>query len=878
MFSKSRHEQEMADEFESHLQMHIEANVRAGMSPEEARRVALIRLGGLDQAKENYRDRRRLPMLEKLLQDIRYGARMLRKNPAFTTIAALTLALGIGANTAMFSVVNAVVLRPLPYKDPERLVLIKERIPMGGPSSIPVCAPDVIRFQRQNQVFDSVAAFRYRQADLSGGAEPERVLSDRVNANLFSTLGVQPVIGRTFTAEEDQPDHQLAILSYALWARRFGLSHEVIGKTVMLDRVPYKVIGVMPRNFIFPFRALNQGKEADLFVPMAFTKDELADEGENFNYSVVARLKPGVTLARANADVEAIAYHILQTYPAQFRDSVTLDAVVLPLSDQVVGKVRPLLFLLLGAVGFVLLIACANIANLFLTRAAGRQKEIAVRLALGAGRLRLFRQLAAESMMLALLGAGVGLILAIWMMQGLVGLMPVNIPRVHNIGLDLPVLAFTLMLAALTGLVFGVVPTIAASHTNLNTALREGGRSATQGPKHRWLRASLVVCEVALSMVLLVGAGLLLRSFERVIETNPGFEPDRVLTASLYLPSAKYNEDNQVRNFYRDLIERLEHMPGAKSAGASTDLPLEGGWNHVFTPEGYLPPPGANLNLSYHSIILGNYLQTMGIPLVRGRYFNEQDKIDSTPVLIVSESLARRFWPNQDPIGKRLKWGPAASNSSWLTIVGVVPDVKQGALDAETLPHTFEPYAQHHGGPSSLNIAIRAVGDPGSLASALHAAVWGIDRQLAVAQLRTMDQVVSESTAPRRFNLFLLSAFAALAMVLAAIGIYGVIANSVAQRTHEIGIRMALGARPVDVLRLVLGQGLRLTLLGVGIGIVGALGLTHFLTSLLFGVKPTDPATFLGVTVALVLVALLASYLPARRATKVDPMVALRYE
>ncbi|HEV2350546.1 MAG TPA: ABC transporter permease [Terriglobia bacterium] len=877
-FKRRWSERELADELESHLQMHIEDNLRAGSSAEEARRQALIKLGGLDQTKENVRDQRGIPMFETLMQDLHYGARMLRKNPGFTAVAILTLALGIGANTAMFSVVEAVVLRPLPYKDPEQLVLIKERIPLLGALPITVCAPDVIKFQRENHVFESVAGFRFRQADLSGGAEPQRVLADRVNANLFSLLGIQPVIGRTFTADEDQPGHQLAILSYGLWASRFGLTPEVLGRTVTLDRVPYTVIGVMPRSFVFPFPAMNQGKAADMFVPLAFTKDELSDVGDNFDYSVVARLKSGVTLARANADVEGIAHSILQTYPAQVRDLVKLGAVVLPLTHQVVGKVRTLLLLLLGAVGFVLLIACANIANLFLTRTAGRQREIAVRLALGAGRLRLFRQLAAESMLLALLGAGVGLVLAAWMMQAVVGLMPANIPRVHTIGMDWPVLAFTLTLAILTGLVFGVLPTLAASHADLNSTLKEGGRSAMGSRQHQWLRSALVVGEVALSLILLVGAGLLVRSFESVLETKPGFQPDHVLTASLYLPSAKYNEDQQVRNFYRELIARLERLPGAKMAGASTDLPLEGGWNHLFTPEGYQPPPGAGLNISYHSIILGNYLQTMGIPLLRGRYFTEQDKIDSTPVLIVSESLARRYWPNQDPIGKRLKWGPPASSDPWLTIVGVVGDVKQGALDAETLPHTFEPYAQHHGGPSSLNVALRAAGNPASLASALRATVWGIDRQLAVAQLRTMDQVMSESTAPRRFNLLLLAAFATVAIVLATIGIYGVIANSVAQRTHEIGIRMALGAQHQDVMRLVVGQGARLAGAGVILGILGALAMTRSMRSFLFGVRPTDPVTFAGVVLLLGSVAILASYIPARRATKVDPMVALRHE
>jgi len=678
LFRRSRVEQELSEELRFHLEKLIEDKVAKGMTREEGCYAALHELGGVEQIKEECRDMRRPNYLESSIQDLRYGLRMLAKNPGFTAVAVLTLALGIGANTAIFSVVDAVVLRPLPYKDPDRLVMVKERIPLVTPEPIPVCAPDVVQFQRQNQVFESLAAFRGGQFDLSGESEPERITAERVNASLFSLLGVQPLVGRAFTADEDQPGHSLAILSYALWKRRFGANPDAVGRTVRLDRQAYTVIGVMPRSFVFPLRGMDQGDAADVFVPMAFTRDELSDEGDNFNYSVLARLKPGIGLARANADADTIAYRILQTYPPQFRDRIKLEAVALPLSGQVVGGVRTLLLLLLGAVGFVLLIACANIANLVLTRAAHRQREIAVRLALGAGRLRLLRQLAAENLLLALAGAGLGLVLAFAIMQGLVRWMPANIPRVHAIGLDLAVLAFTLTLAVLAGLVFGVVPALAASRTDLNSTLKEGGRSAQQGRQHHHLRSVLVVAEVALSLVLLVGAGLLVRSFERVLATQPGFQPEHILTASLNLPGALYKQEQQIRSFYRDLMARLQELPGVKAVGASTDLPLQAGWNHVFTPEGYQPPRGAGLNLCYHSVILGDYLQTMGVPVLRGRYFTEQDTPASTPVLIVSESLAKRYWPNLDPIGKRLHWGPPESKDAWLTIVGVVGDVKQG--------------------------------------------------------------------------------------------------------------------------------------------------------------------------------------------------------
>ena len=878
LFRERAVERALDDELRSSVEILTQEKMEQGLSDSAARREALMELGGLEQVKEEVRAVRAGRMVENFARDVRFALRTLAKSPGFTTVAVLTLALGIGANTAIFSVVEAVVLRPLPYKHPSSLVMVKESIPLAGPEPIPVCAPDVIQFQRQNQVFEAVAAFRGGQFDLAGVGEPERITAERVNANLFSLLGVQPMLGRTFATQEDQPGQSLAILSYALWHRRFGADPGVIGRTVTLDRQPYTVIGVMPRNFVFPLQGMEQGNTTDVFVPMAFTREELAGEGDNFNYSVLARLKYGITLSRANADLNAIAYRILQTYPPQFRNRIKLSAVALPLGTKVVGKVRALLVLLLGAVGFVLLIACANVANLLLTRAAHRQREIAVRLALGAGRLRLFRQLAVENLLLALAGAGSGLLLAYAILRGMVGWMPANIPRVNAVGMNSSVLAFTLALAFLTGLIFGVAPALAASRPDLQSALKEGGRSAQQGPQRQRLRAALITAEAALSLVLLVGAGLLLRSFEHVLATEPGFQPEHVLTASLSLPEAQYKQPQQIRAFYHELMVRLRRLPGVMTVGGSTDLPLQAGWNHIFTPEGSQPSPGAGLNLCWHSVILGDYLRTMGVPLLRGRYFNDRDTPTSAPVLIVSESLAKRYWPNQDPIGKRLKWGPPESTDPWLTIVGVVGDVKQGPLDVPTVQHTYEPYAQDLVPASTLNVAVRAAGDPASLAASLRAAVLGLDRQLAVAQVRTMDEIISESTAQRRFSLYLLAAFAALAVVLAAIGIYGVISYSVAQRTHEIGIRVALGARRGDLLRQVAAQGLLLMGAGVGIGVLGALALTPFLASFLYEVRPTDPVTFISVSGILTAVGLLASYLPARRATKVDPMVALRYE
>ncbi len=753
------------------------------------------------------------------IRNFLFSYRMLRRRPSFTAIMALTLGLGIGANTAIFSVVDSVILNPLPYRNPEELMLVKGRIPKVTSDPIPLSAPDVLQFQRQSQTFKSLAAFRSINADFAGSGDPERIDAARVNANLFSLLGVHPMMGRDFTADDDQPGRLFVIVSYKLWQSRFGGSPDIIGRAVRINRQPYEVIGVMPPSFEFPVRGMGQGGAADLFVPIAFTPEELAAVGDNFSYSVLGRLNPGVSPAAANQELEAIARRILETYPAEIRSDLDLSAVALPLHDQVIGDSKQLLLLLFGAVAFVLLISCINVASLLLTQATDRQKEIAVRLALGAKRWQLLGQFATESMMLTLIGAGVGMALAYFTTDLLMLLMPSNIPRIHPVGLNLTVIGFTLGLAVLTGLIFGIVPALAASPSNLSAALNENTRSSTQGPRTRRVLGALVVTEVALAMVLLIGAGLLLRSFQRVLETDPGFQPDHVLTASLSLPEPQYGSETQIRTFYQQLMQRLQQLPGAKVTGASTNLPLEVSSNDVFTPEGSEPQSGAKLNICNSSIILGQYFQTMGVPLLRGRDFTEQDTKDSTPVVIVSQLIVERYWKNQDAIGKRLKLGPPDSNSPWLTVVGIVGDVKQGPLDAETTPHVYRPYSQEP--VRSLIFVARSVGEPASLAPTLRAAIWGLDPQLIMARVRTMEQVIQESTSPRRFNLFLLGAFAVLAMVLAAIGIYGVISYSVARRSHEIGIRMALGAHPSDIITLILRQGLLLLGMGVAIGVGG---------------------------------------------------------
>ena len=878
MFRKRRRDAELEEELAAHLEMLAEENEARGMAAEEARRAARVELGGAEQIKEAVRERRGVPWMESVWGDFRFALRMIGKRPGLAIFAVITLALGIGANTATFSVVNAVLLRGLPYKDPDRLVAIKEQVPLIRSLSMTVCAADVPVFRKQNQAFESIAAFRFNQADFSGHGEPQRVLADRVEANLFSVLGVHPILGREFTPEEDRPGSHLVILSYGMWQSHFGGQADAIGQTVELDREPYTVIGVMPASFVFPLPGMNEGNVARMFVPMGFTADEMGDVGDNFSYGVIGRMKAGVNIKAASADLARIAAGILQTYPPQDRDAIQLTAAAFPLREQIVGAVETPLLLLFGAVGFVLLIACANVANLLLAHATNRQREFAVRMAMGAGRARLVRQLAVESAVLAAMGGAAGLGLAVWMTKIVAKLLPADIPRVHPVAVDGAVLAFTFGIAMFTGLAFGIVPALIASRIDLNVSMKEGGPSAGRGPRNRRMRAGLGVVEVALSVVLLVGSVLLMRSLFHVLETRSGFRPEHVTAASLYLPPKKYERDNQVRGFYRDLLERLKQSPGVTEAGASTDLPLEGGWNHVFTVEGGNPTVGGDLPIAFHSIILGDYLQTMGIRLLQGRYFSANDTASVPPVLIVSESLAKQYWPNESPLGKRLKWGPAASSDPWMTIVGVVSDVKQRALETATLPHTYEPYEQHKGAPSSLNIAIRTQTVPEMSAAELRDAVWGIDRQLAVAQLRTMGEVISESTSGRRFNFSVVGAFTVFAVLLTAIGVYGVIGCSVAERTHEIGIRMALGATHRDVVAKVIKEGLLLALGGIGIGLAMTLLLARIVAGLLYGIAATDPLTLTAVCVTIAGVCVAASYLPARRAMRVDPMVALRHE
>ncbi|PYV39773.1 MAG: hypothetical protein DMG06_22235 [Acidobacteria bacterium] len=800
-----------------------------------------------------------------MLNDLRYAFRMLLKNPGFTSVAALTLALGIGANTAMVGVINGVLLRPLPFKDPARLVSVTDFVPQQN--SILVMDSDYFAWRRQNEVFEDMAAYTGRDLTLTGVGDPERLQAGKITASFLTVLGVKPLLGRGILAQEDRPGGpRVVLLSHALWQRRFGAEASVIGEILALDGNNYTVVGVMPADFEF----LDNIK-ADLFVPLALP-DNAGLAGRTVTLlNVIARLKPAVTLQRAESDLTTLNHRLQATYPVPFAQMMAgAQARVVPLHDKLVGNVRPSLLVLLGAVGFVLLIACANIANLQLARAVTRQKEIAIRSALGADRLRLARQFLTESVLLAALGGAAGILLAPWGVGLLRAFGPEDIPRLASVRIDSVVLLFTGIIVLSTGILFGLVAVLAASKISPNSSLKEGGTRTTSSHERHRLRGILVVCELALALVLLTGSGLLIRSFLRLTRIDPGFNPRNVLTLRLSLPLNRYREANQQRGFFQELIERVQALPGVSSVGVTSVLPTMG----ILMSAGVeiegrpVAPPGQGLSAAVETVSPAS----MGIPLVAGRFFDHQDTIAAPKVAIVNQSLARRFFPNESPIGRRLQVG----DEGWISVVGVVGDVRQFGLVTQPSPQIFVPYLQS---PAPfMALAIRMASDAPDLMAAARSQVKVIDNDLPVYDAATMEQRLWEAVGSQRFNMLVLGIFGGLALMLAAAGTYGVTAYSVAQRTHEIGVRVALGAQSSDVLRLVVGQGLVLTLIGVGIGLAATYPLTRVLSSMLYGVTATDPATFAAASVLLIGVALLANYIPARRATKVDPMVALRYE
>jgi putative ABC transport system permease protein len=805
---------------------------------------------------------------EEMIQDLRYGIRMLLKNPGFTLIAIFTLALGIGANTAIFSVVNAVVLRPLPYPEADRLVFVGHSWGGGLPHSI--SAPNYLDCRDQNRVFENTALIYSWTANLTGQGRPELLIGLQVSAGFFATLKTQPFLGRPFSPEDDRPGHdQVVIISYGLWQRRFGADPQIIGRQIMLDDKSYSVIGVTPAGFRF-----FTSREDEIIKPGAPPPFFLnRRRWETFN--MVARLKPGITMEQAQADLKAIAGRISQQYPGSFPPEVQWSLAAQPLQEYFFGKVHRPLFLLWSAVGLVLLIACANVANLSLARASTRRREFSVRLAVGASRARLIRQLLTESVCLSLIGGGLGCLLALWGISALVALDPTKVFQAVQVKVDGAVLWFSLGVSLLTGVVFGLLPAIHYSQANLAEAMKEAGRSASERFRLRSPKSILVISEVALSLLLLIGAGLLLRSFDKVLRVNPGFEPQGLLAFTVMLPEARYTTNAQINGFYQQAFAGIKAIPGVEAVGSTSNPPLSGSVARtVFVIEGRSYGP-AQEPLGTVSAVTPDYFMTMKIPLLAGRYFTELDTIGSPGVVIIDELLAQRYFAGENPIGRRISIG---GGRQWREIVGIVGHVKHDGLDEGQGDLQYYSPTYQGDQETGQRIVVRSRSDPLTLVSAVQDAIQKIDKDQPIFRVTSMMQNVRATTAQRRFLVLLLSIFAVTALALAAIGLYGVIAYSVSRRTHEIGIRMALGAQAADVLRLIIGQGLRLILIGIALGLAGALALTRMLADLLFDVSPRDPITFAAIPLLLVGVALLASYLPARRATKVDPMVALRHE
>jgi putative ABC transport system permease protein len=804
-------------------------------------------------------------------QDVRYALRQMRSKPGFTIIAILTLALGIGANTAIFSVVNAVLFRSLPFKDPDRLYMLLERTPRFPILSVSYL--NYVDWRDQNHVFETVAATRNLSVTLTGRSEPERLPARMATAGFFPMLGAQTVLGRTFLAEEDRAGgNPVVLLTYGLWQRDFGGAQDILGKTLTLDSKPYTVVGVLPQDFRYM-------QPADIYLPFEPWAKTLPDD-RSWHPGILplGRLKPGVSPEQAGTEMQTIAKRLELQYPIY---DTGVSANVVRLADQITQNVRSGLLVLLGAVSFVLLIACANVANLLLARASSRQREIAIRQALGAGRGRLIRQLLTESVLLSLAGAGLAIMIAAWCVRPLLSLSGTTIPRSEGIGIDLVVLGFTAGIALLTGLLFGLAPALQATRMDLREKLNESGRSGSGGVRHRSLRAALVISEVALAMVLLVGAGLLIRSLERLRDVPPGFQPDHLLIADVPLSATVYPKTAQRTAFFDQLLERAQNLPGVRSAGGATVLPLSGAGSIIhFNIQGRPPKDAHEFIMAGYRTVSTRYFQTLGMPLLQGRFLTDADAAKSPAVVIINSTMAHQFFPNQSPLGQHLQLGATPTNGvARMEVVGIVGDVKTDlALGAQA--EMYIPYSQADDflPVLTLSVVLRAGGDPKSLAGALRSAVYDLNKNQPIVRVRTMEENLSDSIAQPRFRTVLLGIFAGLALVLTVVGVYGVISYVVTQRTQEIGVRVALGAQPRDVFRLIVGYGLKLAVPAVILGAAGAFLLGRWLATMLFGVTYYDPATFAGTGLLLIGVALAACWIPARRATRVDPVIALRYE
>jgi len=808
--------------------------------------------------------------MDTLLQDIRYGARMLLKSPGFTAVAVCSLALGIGANTAVFSVINAVLLKTLPYHEPQSIVLVWGEDKAASNSRGQVSATDVADWRARNHVFEEITAFGSVRPSMTGSGEPQRVPGAQVGDGYFTVMHAKPLLGRVFTLEEQQDGQDyVVILGYGLWQRQFAGDPNVIGKTLMLSGRPHTVVGVMPADFeSLPTSLIDA--PAELYRPVAEPPNE--KERASRHLRAIARLKPGVTLEQAQAEMDLIARQLAQEHPATNAGG---GIHLVSLREDLIGRIRPALLMLFGAVGFVLLIACANVGNLLLARSAARNKEIAIRAALGAGRNRLVRQFMTESLLLSIAGGGLGVLAALWGTTLIESASANVLPMLGHIEIDTSVLVFTALMSVLTGILFGIIPAWRASRPDLNETLSDGGRHSGAASTRSPLRSVLVVSEVALALVLLICAGLLIKSVMRLRDVDPGFKPDHIVTMNVWLPSAKYPKAPDWNSFFHRMIEQIEAMPGVEAAAVTSVLPVSDNFDRrMIEVEGQPKGPGENPDIDNY-MITPDYLRVMSISLRQGRALTAQDTENAPLAVLVSETMARKLWPGADPIGQRVRFynSDPAELRPWRTVVGVVRDVRQYGLDTVAPMAMYETIAQFP--TSAMTLVVRTTSDPSSMVGSIRREILALDKDQAVFNIATMEQLLSDSISLRRFSMFLLGLFASLALILAAIGIYGVIAQSVSQRTHEIGIRMALGAQARDVLKLVVRQGMSLTVVGIVIGLAGAFALTRLLANLLFGVGATDPTTFLWIPLFLASVSFLACYIPARRAAKLNPLTAL---
>ncbi len=886
LFRRERVESELDLEVRSYAELVEEENMAKGMSPEEARRAARMEMGGTEQIKEEVRGARAGVWIETVWQDLRSGARMLRKNPGFAATAILTLALGMGANTAIFSVVRAVLLSSLPYHEPDRLVKIWGQLTGEGLPKNSFSDPEFFELAETNQSFEQVAAYYTNSSANLGGdsTEAQRVTRGLANWTLFPLLGVQPILGRTFSAEEDQPGHdQVAVISYGLWLSFFAGDPNVAGRTMRMNNRPYSVIGVLPEGFNF-------GANNQVWIPLALDRNHPGNRGSH-SWSVIGRLKSGITLAQASADMTRFAEQLAREYPAFYRQSSGWGVFIVPLREELVAQIRPALLILMAAVAIVLLIACANIANLMLARSLAREKEMAVRASLGAGHGRMLRQLLTESLLLSLIGSAVGLAFGEAGMTAIRGLHADILPRVGKVELDSTVLWFSLAVAVFTGLLFGLAPAIHISRPRLHDAIKEGGRQGAGGRRGQRMRDVLVISEIAFSLLLVIGAGLTIRSFYLLLRVDPGFHTDHILTMRMTLPATTYPNGSAVPQFFHQVLERIRAMPGVESAGAISQLPMGGvrSSGSVFVEtsnepvlQHVAPFPWGYIETDQIFATPG-YFETMKTPVIAGRTFSNSDTASSARVVLVDTKFAASVWPGQNPLQQRIcinfVGDSKAPQPQWTTVVGVVAHVHNDSLAVEGRGQAYFPQTQDPFGSSrGMFVAFRTSNDPVSLANTVRAQVLAMDRSEPVYAVRTMDEVVAASVEQPRLSLNLLGLFAGLAFGLAAIGVYGLIAFTVSQRKHELGIRMALGAQPGDIRRMVIGHGARLAFAGVSAGIASAFYLARYMAPLLYGVETRDPVTFAIVPVLLIGVTLAASWVPAARATRVDPIETLRHQ